>query len=242
MGQVINTGKLWNVPDVSLEPAYLGDPEIASELCVPVKVGENVIGVINAESRQINAFSKQEEQLLATIAGYISTAIEKIRLFENTQMQAAETAALLATSKAISSLELDHVLNTIAQEAKNLFEADTSRIHLIDPDGKSMRCAVVVSNQPELGIFDYVHPVNQGITGSVIMSGLPEIIPDTLKDRRAMHILRTEMFSEGWRWPRSPFGSRCWGDGDDAAGDGTAVSEIKSASIDRLCRPGGRSH
>jgi len=197
VGQVINTGKLWNVPDVSLEPAYLGDPEIASELCVPVKVGENVIGVINAESRQINAFSKQEEQLLATIAGYISTAIEKIRLFENTQMQAAETAALLATSKAISSLELDHVLNTIAQEAKNLFEADTSRIHLIDPDGKSMRCAVVVSNQPELGIFDYVHPVNQGITGSVIMSGLPEIIPDTLKDRRAMHILRTEMFSEG---------------------------------------------
>jgi GAF domain-containing protein len=195
-GHVINTGKLWNVADVSLEPAYIGDPLICSQLCVPIKVQDHVIGIINAESTRLSAFSDREEHLLTTITGYISTAIEKIALFESTQAQAAETAALRATSKAISSLELGHVLNTIAQEAKNLFKVNSSRIHLIEPDGKTMRCVVVASDRPEVGIHNFISSIRQGITGSVAISGLPEIIPNTLADRRMLQIPGTSVVPE----------------------------------------------
>lgn len=187
-GSVLNTGKAKNILDVTQEPSFLGDSATRAALCVPIKIQDRVIGVINAESLITSAFSDHHMRLLTTIAGYIATAMEKIRLFENAHNQAAEKAALLATSKAISSLELDHVLNTIVQEAKSLFKADTSRIHLIEPDGKTIRCVVGLSDRPEDELQNFTRPLNHGITGSVTMSGLPEIINNSTADRRGSHI------------------------------------------------------
>lgn len=190
-GYVLNTGKARNVSDLTQEPAFLGNPEMRSELCVPLKIQEQVIGVLNAESLTLAAFSQHDEQLLTTIAGYVATAIEKIRLFTNAHKQAAETEALLATSKAISSLELEHVLNTIAKEAKKLFAADSSRIHLIEPDGKLIRCVVAISNRPNDEILNLSISLGTGVTGRVAMSGLPEIINNSAADSRSKHVPNT---------------------------------------------------
>jgi GAF domain-containing protein len=187
-GHVIRTGKTWRIADVSEEPAFLGDPQTRSELCVPLKLDRQIIGVINAESMKEGAFSDADERLLVTIAGQLATTIEKLRLFEKAQHQAAETAALLATSKAISSLQLDHVLNTIAAEAQKLFKADTSRIHLTEPDGKMMRCVVALSDQPEKAVMRFAFPIGMGLTGRVALSGKPEIVHNTLEDGRAIQI------------------------------------------------------
>ena len=55
----IQTGQPVRVADVSLEPAYFEvDGLTRSELCVPLKTGERVIGVINTESTQLNAFTE----------------------------------------------------------------------------------------------------------------------------------------------------------------------------------------
>ncbi len=82
-GAVAARGQPWRLPDVLNEPAYYAaDPTIRSELCVPLKAGERVIGVINAESRRANAFSEDDERLLATVAGQLATAIERARLLE----------------------------------------------------------------------------------------------------------------------------------------------------------------
>jgi len=187
-GQVINTGKPQRLDDVSEEPAFIGDPLTRAELCVPLKLDRQIIGVINAESQQVGAFSEAEEHLLVTIAGQLATAVEKLRLLEKAQHQAAETAALLATSKAISSLQLDHVLNTIAAEAQKLFKADTSRIHLTEVGGKMMRCVVALSDRPEKEIMKFSFPVGMGLTGQVALSGRPEIVRNTLDDGRAIQI------------------------------------------------------
>jgi len=191
-GYVLNTGKSRNIPDVTQEPAFLGNSEIRSELCVPIKIQGRVIGVIDAESLKLAAFSEHDERLLTTVAGYVATAIEKIRLFKNAHNQAAETEALLATSKAISSLELEYVLNTIAQEAKKLFVADTSRIYLTEPDGKMLQCVVAISEKPNREMINFSVPMGKGVTGSVAMSGLPEIINNSLVDRRRVHVPGTD--------------------------------------------------
>ncbi|MBM3179825.1 MAG: GAF domain-containing protein [Chloroflexi bacterium] len=82
-GQVIATGKSIRVPDVRLEPAYLAvNPEVLSELCVPLKVSEKVIGLINIESKHLDAFSEADEYLMTTFAGQLVNAIEKVRLFQ----------------------------------------------------------------------------------------------------------------------------------------------------------------
>jgi light-regulated signal transduction histidine kinase (bacteriophytochrome) len=46
---------------------------------VPLKVGEHVLGVINIESAQLDAFSEADERLLLTLAGQLAPAIERLR-------------------------------------------------------------------------------------------------------------------------------------------------------------------
>lgn len=86
VGQVALTGQPRRVPDVRHDPDYLeGDPNTSSELCVPLKAGEHILGVINTESTQLDAYSEEDERLLSTVAAQLATAIEKVRLFQETQ-------------------------------------------------------------------------------------------------------------------------------------------------------------
>jgi len=81
IGTVARQGRARRLPDVRREPDYVAlNPAILSELCVPLKIGERVIGVINLESDRLNGFSEADEQLLMTIAGQLATAIERLRV------------------------------------------------------------------------------------------------------------------------------------------------------------------
>ncbi|MBI3762768.1 MAG: diguanylate cyclase [Chloroflexi bacterium] len=115
VGGVAASGQPRRISDTLEEPAYLDAvPNMRSELCVPLVVGvkepaaarngqaasalphERVIGVINAERAQLRAFSEDDERLMVTLAGQLATAIEKVRLFAETQR--------LATTDALTGL------------------------------------------------------------------------------------------------------------------------------------------
>jgi PAS domain S-box-containing protein len=69
------------VGDVALDPRYIGLVSGArSEMAAPLVVGERVIGVVNVESQQLDAFSGDDLRLLATLAGQLATIFEKARL------------------------------------------------------------------------------------------------------------------------------------------------------------------
>ncbi len=86
IGRVAATGKPWRVPDVRREPVYLAvNPDTRSELCVPLKVDQRTIGLINVESKRPDTFSEADERLLTICAGQLATAIEKARLFGEVQ-------------------------------------------------------------------------------------------------------------------------------------------------------------
>lgn len=79
-GQVALTGQPQRIGNVSLTELYLEmDTSTLSELCVPIKFKENILGVINAESTRPDAFTADDERLLVTLAGQLATAIEQLR-------------------------------------------------------------------------------------------------------------------------------------------------------------------
>lgn len=82
-GWVAERGEPLLVNDVSEDSRYVcGDENIRSEMCVPLKVGQKVIGVIDAQSRALNGFSGDNLRLLSIAGGQIATLIENIRLYE----------------------------------------------------------------------------------------------------------------------------------------------------------------
>jgi diguanylate cyclase (GGDEF)-like protein len=66
------------------------DERTRSELCAPLKIGEDVIGVINAESSRLNAFTKEDENLIDTMAAQIAIAIQRLRTAEIERHQTAQ--------------------------------------------------------------------------------------------------------------------------------------------------------
>jgi PAS domain S-box-containing protein len=82
-GWVAQRGESLLVNDVREDPRYIpGDEEILSEMCVPLKVGQKVIGVIDAQNKALNAFSEDDFRLLSIVGGQIATLIENLRLYE----------------------------------------------------------------------------------------------------------------------------------------------------------------
>ena len=88
---VVQTGQPVLLADVRQDERYRAcDPDTHSELCVPLRVGERIIGAVNLESRRLRAFSEEDLRLVSTLAGNLATVIENARLYEEVQQQLAE--------------------------------------------------------------------------------------------------------------------------------------------------------
>jgi PAS domain S-box-containing protein len=91
VGWVAQHGESALVPDVRLDPRYVEmAPDIRSELCVPLAAGPWVIGVLNVESPQVNAFTEGDQRLLSTLANNLAVLTERARLYEEVEAARAE--------------------------------------------------------------------------------------------------------------------------------------------------------
>ncbi|MGH9778168.1 MAG: GAF domain-containing protein, partial [Candidatus Acidiferrales bacterium] len=91
-------------PNVHLDPRYIscGDSvEVKSELVVPLVVKDRLVGVLDLESTEYNAFSEQQEQMLAALASYITVALENARLYEKVRKDELRLERDLETAREI---------------------------------------------------------------------------------------------------------------------------------------------
>jgi signal transduction histidine kinase len=72
--------------DVRVDPDYINlDAGTRSELAVPIIVGDEVIGVINVEHQEINAFDQEDMQIIKALADQAGIAIQNARRYEEIQ-------------------------------------------------------------------------------------------------------------------------------------------------------------
>ena len=80
--------------DVRAEPRYTNFyPDLIptqSELCVPIRVGNETVGVLDVQSPQLNAFDQNDVMVMETLADQIAVAIENARLYEAVRRELAE--------------------------------------------------------------------------------------------------------------------------------------------------------
>jgi HD-GYP domain-containing protein (c-di-GMP phosphodiesterase class II) len=119
-------------------------------------------------------------------------AIENSRLFQSEQRRAQETAAIAEVSQDISaSLQLDIVLEKIAQHAKNLLQAETSAVYLADPARGILRpIAAIGPDSDEIKQDQLVF--DRGILGYIATHKHGEIVNFTDQDPRTHIIQGTE--------------------------------------------------
>jgi signal transduction histidine kinase/ActR/RegA family two-component response regulator len=84
VGWVAHTGESLYVPDVSKDSRYIfGGPSIKSEAAFPLKVRNQIFGVLNIESEELHGFDEENLKVLSSFASQMSVSIENAQLFSN---------------------------------------------------------------------------------------------------------------------------------------------------------------
>jgi PAS domain S-box-containing protein len=109
-GHVIRTGRFCITPDVGNNPEYGQDawlPKTQSEMALPLRVGERVIGALDVQSEKEGAFDEDDVRTLQTMADQLAVALEKTRLFERAQAALEERLQTVISNAPIVLFALD---------------------------------------------------------------------------------------------------------------------------------------
>ncbi len=160
------------------------NPEVRSELAVPLLVKNKVIGVIDIQSEIPSFFTSDHQRLLELVASRMAIAIENARLYTRVSRQAETLAVLNEISREITSiLDVDDLLERIGHCSN---ESSTSRC---SPSSSgttrteqfehrfSSRYGERVTRQRTISL-------GQGIIGTAAQLRQPVLAPDVRKDPR----------------------------------------------------------
>jgi GAF domain-containing protein len=108
------------VNDVHNEPGWLPNPllpDTASELAVPLVVGDQLLGVLDVQKDYINAFTEEDASIQTTLASQVATALQNARSFFKAQQQAERESMLNTINQKIqSATSVEAVLQIAARE------------------------------------------------------------------------------------------------------------------------------
>ncbi|NWG06161.1 MAG: GAF domain-containing protein [Chloroflexi bacterium] len=80
--------------DVGSDSVYFNNPDLPdtrSEMALPLRVGERVIGALDVQSKVPNAFTPDDISVITTLADLVAIAIENARLFGESQKALRES-------------------------------------------------------------------------------------------------------------------------------------------------------
>ncbi|HSJ52452.1 MAG TPA: PAS domain S-box protein, partial [Anaerolineae bacterium] len=124
-GWVATSGEPLLVPDLSQESRYYSLPEageMQSELAVPLKTKERVIGVLHVQSQRLNAFDGSDLDVLQALAHQAAIAIENARLFTEVRRQQQFSESLVQNIPvAIVAVAADNKVTSWNPAAERLF-------------------------------------------------------------------------------------------------------------------------
>src|ERR1041384_1985719 len=106
-GTAAATGHSVRVSDTSKDPRYINAIEsVRSELAVPLVVRGKCVGVLDIQSRHLDYFTRDQQNILTLLGSRLAIAIENARLFERVKEQ-ADTLLLLSEVGRETSAILD---------------------------------------------------------------------------------------------------------------------------------------
>lgn len=98
VGNVAATGLPRIALDTGVDAVYFNNPDLPetrSEMALPLfRSGQEIVGVMDVQSTQSNAFGRDDIQILTTLADQVSIAIANARLYEETQRALLESEML----------------------------------------------------------------------------------------------------------------------------------------------------
>jgi PAS domain S-box-containing protein len=129
-------GKLHYTPRCKDVPNYISAaPAGGSEVDVPLAIGDAVVGVLVVESKEQDAFGREDFEILSAAAHQAGIAINRVRLLEAERRRTDEQKAVLDTLADLSGqLELSRVLQGVVERTVALLGVTGGELAIFDED------------------------------------------------------------------------------------------------------------
>jgi sigma-B regulation protein RsbU (phosphoserine phosphatase) len=120
------------VGNVQQDTRYIeGSPNTRSEMAIPLIYRSEILGILNVESEQLNAYAENDEELLGTLGGSLAAIIANARLLEQIRAQAERERFLFEISDKIRrTTDMQTIIATTASELTRAFGANRVSIRL----------------------------------------------------------------------------------------------------------------
>jgi sigma-B regulation protein RsbU (phosphoserine phosphatase) len=188
-GTAARTGHPVRVSDVTQDPRYINAIDcVRSELAVPLIFRGKVVGVLDIQSRHLDYFTRDQQNILAVLANRLAIAIENARLFEQVRTQAETLMVLNEVSREISSiLDVEELLRRAAELVKRVIDYQILSLMLYDEDQQVFRHRVDVKHgqrvQGKLRVA-----ATEGLVGAAATLREPVVVPDVTVDPRYLMV------------------------------------------------------
>jgi len=187
-GYVFQTGEPIIVNDVEQWNGYIqGVAGARSEMAAPLRLEDRIIGVLDAEIQKPGAFEEGDLELFSIFANQAATAIR------NANLMASLAGRTVQLEKTVNELGL---LNRLGQQMNSNLDIDSLLREVLQLAKEALQfdhCAVLLSEEVDDETFLLVRAalgyreavtrgmrikMGEGITGRVLRSGQPMLIPD----------------------------------------------------------------
>ena len=188
-GTAARTGHPVRVSDVSQDPRYINAIDsVRSELAVPLIFRGKIVGVLDIQSRHLDYFTRDQQNILAVLANRFAVAIENARLFQQVRAQAETLLVLNEVSREISSiLDVEELLRRAAEAIKRVIDYQILSLLLYDEQQQVFRHRLDVKHgqrvQGKLRVS-----ASEGIVGAAATLRQPVVVPDVTADPRYLMV------------------------------------------------------
>src|SRR5258708_17298222 len=133
-GTAAATGHSVRVSDTSRDSRYINAIDsVRSELAVPLMSQGKCVGVLDIQSRHLDYFTRDQQNILTLLASRLAVAIENARLFQKVRTQADTLLLLSEVGRETSAiLEVEQLLRRAAEPTQRVIDYQSLSIILYD--------------------------------------------------------------------------------------------------------------
>ncbi len=178
ISRTILSGQPALVTDVRSDPDFVGTMDnIVSEVCVPLRDQERIIGALNIESIEGVTLTEDDLRLMTELVEHVNVAIERARLYEQLWRRVQQLDALYDTMSDITgNLDRDTVLKAIVERMIALMRASHGMIALYDPEQHNLRIHYTVGMDRDYTGMRLAP--GEGLIGRVALTRQPLVVYD----------------------------------------------------------------
>ncbi|MCL4871212.1 MAG: GAF domain-containing protein [Anaerolineae bacterium] len=219
---------------------------IQSWLGVPLMVRERLIGMLAIDSKDPAFFTEEQARLVTTFGDQVAVALENARLFEETNRQAAELAALIELSSVLrTALTRSEIQNLTLDYALEMLGVDEGAILAPNPEQSGLQ--VIASRRWANALRKITFGLDNSLAGRVFTTGIPIVSSDFTQEKEALSTVTKFLQANGTRAGiyvplrsgSEPIGVLCIDTKQDRTFDAdevrllTAIAEIAGSAIHR---------